>query len=207
VGLPTAQHPSFYFLSQATSLHVGFRPPTLGLQLPLSCLSIPRLSGPPTPISPPGKSPHFEFHIDNPQVPPLLLPNIAFNDAIDDLEADPPCDPPVFDHTKPYIPPPLKILSQAATEIFLRSLPSSTQLRLDESFGKDSVNHSFTTDCVFRHIVIFLLKSNFLSPPCLSVLQEASIHAYTMSFFLRCYGRVDFLRCKDTKIRGTHVHV
>ena len=189
--MPTAQHPSLQFLVQGTSLHVGFRPPRLDLP-PVSQLRLPR----PTDLDPvlptPVQSPHLAFHIDNPQVPPIILPNMAFMDANDDTEADPPCDPPLFDHTQPYTPPPLKIFSKSASEAFFRSLPSSTQLRLDESFGKDNINHSFSTDCVFRHVLIFLLKSGFLSPTCLNILQDASIHVYTMSFFLRRYGRVDF---------------
>jgi hypothetical protein len=199
--MPTAQHPSLQFLVQGTSLHVGFRPPRLDLP-PVSQLRLPR----PTDLDPvlptPVQSPHLAFHIDNPQVPPIILPNMAFMDANDDTEADPPCDPPLFDHTQPYTPPPLKIFSKSASEAFFRSLPSSTQLRLDESFGKDNINHSFSTDCVFRHVLIFLLKSGFLSPTCLNILQDASIHVYTMSFF--CVATVGWIfpRCEDTSNRG-----
>jgi hypothetical protein len=152
--LPMAQHPSFQFLSQGTSLHVGFRPPKLDLTPP-SSTPPPSLVDLAFPISTPGQSPHLAFHIDNPQVPPIPLTTLGFLDPIDDTEADPPRDPPLLDPTKPYAPPPLKILSPAAWEIYLRSLPSSTQLRLDESFGKDNLQHSFSTDCVFRHVLIF----------------------------------------------------
>jgi len=40
--------------------------------------------------------------------------------------------------------------------------PSSSQLTLHK-FGRPSKNHSFTTEVVFDHILIFILKSNFFS--------------------------------------------
>jgi hypothetical protein len=128
IGLvhPTAQHPSFYFLSQPTSLHVGFRPPILDLHTKTRDSPIFPLVGIPTPISQPGQSPHLAFHIDNPQVPPIVRPSTGFLQANDDLDADPLCDPPLFDHTQPYTPPPLKIFSKSASEAFLN--PSQHQL-------------------------------------------------------------------------------
>jgi hypothetical protein len=125
-------------------------------------------------------------------VPALFLPHAVPFDDLVDVEDIPQCDPPLVDPTLPYSPSPIKILSKRESEDFFKSLPSNTQLRLEESFGKDSIHHSFTTDVVFRHVVIFLLKSGFLSTTCLNVLQNASIHVSTMSFLLSTYGKINF---------------
>ena len=97
-----------------------------------------------------------------------------------------------MDPTIPYTPNQVRVLSKKASENFFCTLPTSTKLRLEESFGKDNIRHSFSTDCCFRHSVLFLLKSGFLSDACFLSLQKASLHVTTMAYLLRRYARIDF---------------
>ena len=189
----SSKHPSLHLLSLGPPPYqIGFRPTPINRGLKPTPTPIPQVSISAIPPHPPQGSQHLNFHTDNPNAP-VLPPILQVTNDILDTAADPPCDPPTADPNLPYIHPPIQVLSKAASEAFLQSLPTSTQLRLDESFGKEKITHSFSTDCMFRHVVIFLLKSGFLSSTCQSILQNTSIYVSTMSFLLRRYGRVNFM--------------
>lgn len=191
------KHPSFHLLATGpTSYQIGFRPAPLNQRLLTPITPIPLVSANAIPLQPLQGSQHLNFHIDNPHAP-VLPPSVLVTTDTMDVAEDPPGDPPTADPNQPYVHPPITILSKKASEAFFKSLPTNTQLRLDESFGKEKITHSFSTDCMFRHVVIFLLKSGFLSSTCTLVLQTTSIHVSTMSLLLRRYGCVDF-----TPLRG-----
>ena len=91
-----------------------------------------------------------------------------------------------------YTPPQAIRLSKEEWTKFRLSLPTNTQLRLSESFGKDNIHQSFTTDVCFRHVLVFLFKSGFLSNPETQALNKSSKIASTMSALLWEHRRIDF---------------
>ena len=53
------------------------------------------------------------------------------------------------------------LTSQRLGKFATTILPSPVQIQLAQTFGKDSVNHSFYAEKCFRHILLPLLKSGF----------------------------------------------
>ena len=177
-------------------------PSTQPLQLslyppPLPKATLPPLSrsgaapgNPPSPDTTP-RSPHFEFHLAT------GLPTLA--QAPDDpVDANPPIHslvipsvPPSTTHDE-YIPATATRLSKAQWTHFQESLPTATALRLEQSFGKDNINHSFTTQICFRHTFIFLLKSGLLVSADLNNLYQASPRAQLLSRLLQSHADIDF---------------
>ena len=77
-------------------------------------------------------------------------------------------------------------------ESFKRTLPSEVQVQLDQPFGKDSCQHSFTSDVEFRHVLLFVFRSNLLSRRDRKSIESAWPLAKQLSRLLREYRSVDF---------------
>jgi len=56
----------------------------------------------------------------------------------------------------------IKLNTKKGKEAMRLSLPSAVRTQLDQDFGKDDNNHSFTNDATFRHILLPLYSSNYL---------------------------------------------
>ena len=76
-------------------------------------------------------------------------------------------------------------------------LPSPVQLRIQQPFGKDDLNHSFTNEATVRHILIPLLFSDFLSETEFDTLCQAFTAAAQLRQLLREYGNIDFRPLRD----------
>jgi hypothetical protein len=72
-------------------------------------------------------------------------------------------------------------------------LPSSVQIQLAQTFGKDSVNHSFYAEKCFRHILLPLFKSGFLSCRATKALEKACRRARQLQQLRKKHQNVDFL--------------
>jgi hypothetical protein len=92
-------------------------------------------------------------------------------------------------------------LSRIEREAFKQSLPSAVQVQLDQPFGKDSLSHSFTADAEFRHILVFLFRSCYLTRKDRSLLIAADPLAKRLSVLIRRYNSVDF-----RPVRGFAMH-
>lgn len=72
-------------------------------------------------------------------------------------------------------------------------LPPSVNKHLAQPFGKDSISHSFFAQKCFRHILLPLYKSGFLSCRDIKRLEKASRRARQLHMLQKKYGGVDFL--------------
>ena len=70
---------------------------------------------------------------------------------------------------------------------------------LDCKFGKDNLRQCFTADAQFRHILVFLFKSGFLSPEDEATLSSTTQLATALDHIIRDHRTVDFtpLRAHD----------
>ena len=75
---------------------------------------------------------------------------------------------------------------------FQASLPSKVRVTLDQPFGKDNINQSFTADCRLRHVLLPLFKSNFLGAVDHSCLERAYRPALVLRRLLHDHANVDF---------------
>ena len=81
-----------------------------------------------------------------------------------------------------------KRLEQFASTI----LPSSVQVQLAQPFGKDDINQSFYAEKCFRHILLPLLKSGYLSCRATKKLEIASIRVRQLQQLRKKYTPIDF---------------
>lgn len=73
-------------------------------------------------------------------------------------------------------------------------LPTKVQLQLKQAFGKDSsIHHSFYAEKCFRHILLPLFKSAFLSCRATKMLEKASRRARQLQQLRKKYRTVNFL--------------
>ena len=86
---------------------------------------------------------------------------------------------------------------------FKDSLPTRVQVTLDQKFGKDNLNQSFTADVCFRHILLPLFKSNLLSPREQGMLVRASKPANVLRSLLSEHSDIDFSPCEASTQTGT----
>ena len=75
---------------------------------------------------------------------------------------------------------------------FHDSLPDKVRITLNQPFGKDNINQSFTADCRLRHVLLPLFKSNFLEGADISQLAIAYRPAFVLRRLLREHANVDF---------------
>ena len=73
----------------------------------------------------------------------------------------------VYDHQEagPYRVPPTvgNTVAKLERELFVKSLPTRVQVKLDQKFGKDNIVQSFKSEACLRHVLIPLFKSGFMS--------------------------------------------
>ena len=81
-----------------------------------------------------------------------------------------------------------KRLEQFASTV----LPSSVQVQLAQPFGKDDINQSFYAEKCFRHILLPLLKSGYLSCRATKKLETASQRARQLQQLRKKYNPIDF---------------
>lgn len=72
------------------------------------------------------------------------------------------------------------------------NLPDRVQLLLEQPFGKDNINQSFTSDLRFRHVLIFLYRSGYLSRRVRSHLEKACWLAKNLAKIIRQYKPTNF---------------
>jgi hypothetical protein len=77
------------------------------------------------------------------------------------------------------------------------NLPSRVQVALNTPFGKDSITHSFVSAVQFRHILLFISKSGFLSASSERNLLRASPLARRLSWLRKQYEGIDFTSLRD----------
>lgn len=82
---------------------------------------------------------------------------------------------------------------------FKTLLPDKVRVTLDQPFGKDNINQSFTADCRLRHVLLPLFKSGFLAQCDLSNLEFAYRPAFVLHHLLSDHAGVDF-----SPLRGFH---
>ena len=84
-------------------------------------------------------------------------------------------------------------LSTARLENFAQQvLPTNVQAYLSQPFGKDNKYHSFASQKCFRHILLPLFKSGFLTCRAKKALDKASPRARQLNQLLKKYRDVDF---------------
>ena len=72
-------------------------------------------------------------------------------------------------------------------------LPSNVQIQLAQTFGKDSIHHSFYSQKCFRHILLPLLKSGYLPCRALKSLEKASRRVRQLQLLRKRYQTTNFL--------------
>jgi hypothetical protein len=77
-------------------------------------------------------------------------------------------------------------------EAFKATFPTPVQVQLDQPFGKDTSDLSFTSDVEFRHILLFLYRSCFLTRSDRRRLEKADPLALQLSRLLCKYSPLDF---------------
>jgi hypothetical protein len=75
---------------------------------------------------------------------------------------------------------------------FKASLPDKVRVTLDQPFGKDNLNQSFTADCRLRHVLLHLFKSEFLDARDQACLELAYRPAYVLRHLMTDHVDVDF---------------
>jgi hypothetical protein len=83
-------------------------------------------------------------------------------------------------------------LTKQQREEFYKSLPSAVKIQLDQPFGKPSSSHSFTGDIEFRHVMLFVLRSGFLSRKDRSTFVRSHPLVKQLSILLQEHRNVDF---------------
>ena len=103
------------------------------------------------------------------------------------------------DPTRPSFPNPANswtsgVLTTARLDNFAATiLPPKVQINLAQPFGKDSLLHSFYSQNCFRHVLLPVLKSGFLSCKATKNLEKASRRARQLQMLRKKYSKVDFL--------------
>jgi hypothetical protein len=97
------------------------------------------------------------------------------------------------------LPPGVTTFStKAARELWAKNNISTPVLaQLDQPFGKDRTNQSFTVQAAFRHVLCPVIKSGFLSNCALAALEAAYAPAASYSQLLRTHSLVDFSALRD----------
>jgi len=84
------------------------------------------------------------------------------------------------------------LATKSGKKAMMSILPSDVQLRLQQPFGKDDLNHSFTNQATFRHILLPLFFSDFLTDKEWDGFCTTNNHARKLASLIGDYGAVDF---------------
>jgi len=82
--------------------------------------------------------------------------------------------------------------SQKGKDAMMATLPTPVQTQLQQPFGKDDLEHSFTNSATFRHALLPLYFSDFLDHEEWNTLCCSVPSAYRLGCLLREHGKVDF---------------
>ena len=82
--------------------------------------------------------------------------------------------------------------SRAAQRVALSQLPHRTQLALIHHNGKDSIDRCFMTERTFRHVLVYIFKSDFLEPIDRRRLCKSCPSALLLWMMLKQHELVDF---------------
>jgi hypothetical protein len=82
--------------------------------------------------------------------------------------------------------------SSADKEAFVRTLPTATQLQLDQPFGKDQLNQSFYVQKSGQQALFLLFESGFMSARVKKKLERVFPPARILAQLLKKYSTVDF---------------
>ena len=77
------------------------------------------------------------------------------------------------------------------------NLPSPVLVQLNQPFGKDRINQSFTVQAAFRHVLCALIKSGFLPDHALAALEAAYAPAAAYTRLAKSHSLVDFSSLRD----------
>ncbi len=106
-------------------------------------------------------------------------------------------DPGNLPETSPYNPRPINA-SRAAREHFVRTvLPPAIRAQVDNPFGKDANTQSFVSTAAFRHIILPLLQSKFLTQRQLRCLQLTYKPVADLQRLIRTHRDVDYAPLRD----------
>jgi len=94
-------------------------------------------------------------------------------------------------------PTPLHYTKQRREEFYVQEVPTAVRLLIDQPFGKESNNHSFTTEAVFRHTLVFSLQSGYLDDESAASLRRASPDAWRLDKIVREHAGVDFRSLRE----------
>ena len=84
-------------------------------------------------------------------------------------------------------------MTTAKLEAFAAAeLPSDVQIQLNQPFGKGNMFQSFLSEKCFRHILLPVLKSGYMSRNSIKRLERASFRARQLGMLLKRYAHVDF---------------
>ena len=141
--------------------------------------------------------------------PPILTATTTPDDDIPPRESDylrsvlPPEPHPNYSGSPSSTTPPTGVPNRLPTanpshpshhslDIFARTiLPTRVQVQLDQTFGKDS-SQSFHAEKCFRHVLLPVFKSGFISRRNLRNLERASFCVRQLQQLLKKYSGVDF---------------
>ena len=84
-------------------------------------------------------------------------------------------------------------LSTVQLEAFAKThIPTSVQTQLNQTFGKDNLSQSFYAEKCFRHVLLPVLKSGFLSRRTTKYLERASFRTRQLQQLRKRYANIDF---------------
>jgi len=82
--------------------------------------------------------------------------------------------------------------SQKGKDAMMATLPTPVQVQLQQPFGKDDLEHSFTNSATFRHALLPLYFSNYLDDEEWNNLCSSVPSAHRLGRLLQEHGTVDF---------------
>lgn len=97
------------------------------------------------------------------------------------------------------LPPGVPTFSnKAARELWAKeNISTAVMAHLNNPFGKDNLNQSFTVQAAFRHVLCPVIKSGFLPAAALAALEIAYAPAASYSLLVRTHSLVDFRALRD----------
>ena len=134
-------------------------------------------------VSSPPPSPSSELPIEYPRIPSRAFIVPASGSAVQH-GATP---------TEPPKPQSQSITVREREQFVTNELPSRVRAMLDQPFGKDTHSSpAFLAQACFRHVLLPLFRSSFLTTVDWGVLSEASVYAFLLLSLLRDYDHLDF---------------
>jgi hypothetical protein len=97
-------------------------------------------------------------------------------------------------HSGGTVPTVTNTITKKEREHFVTTrLPNKIRVMLDQPFGKDNLSQCFSAETTFRHVLLPLVHSSYLSPADWILLQATYPPAHILATLLTEYSGVDFL--------------